>query len=343
MRMDELPLISIVLPTHNSAATLKPVLDSIVNLDYPKDKLELIIVDDSSDETKLILNDFKEKYNKLFYKLIVIEFDHRIGVSKARNLGIINASGRYVFFLDSDVVLKKDILQKFILIMENCKKCGAISALYIHRNPSFIEKINSCKFIGRFRRGQLATGAVLIPMDIINKIGLFNEKLGYPYTIYEDWEYQVRIEKSGFIVLTDGREPLLHLSKFNNDGQIDNKREIPSAHVIKSWLSYFSNKRAHALLEVLKNSPWRLKLEYFIYIILLFITLFLVLIKNIILAFDIWVIVLILFDLYYIFDFKFVKIKCAVILGTLTLLSRISRAIGLLKYILHELIIKIKS
>jgi glycosyltransferase involved in cell wall biosynthesis len=45
---DGWPLISVIIHTYNSAATIGPVLDSIENLDYPRDTLELVIVDGGS-------------------------------------------------------------------------------------------------------------------------------------------------------------------------------------------------------------------------------------------------------------------------------------------------------
>jgi len=101
-------------------------------------------------------------------------------------------------------------------------------------------------------------------------VGFFNERLGYPKTIYEDLEYVMRIRRGGYKVLIDGREPLLHFKPApSEEVLIRGSRSKSSMRLLKHLVSYFSLRKAFALHEVLKSSPIRYKLEYATYFLLL--------------------------------------------------------------------------
>ncbi|MDX9818626.1 MAG: glycosyltransferase [Desulfococcus multivorans] len=87
------PLISVIIPTHNRAWILRDAIDSVLS---QKDcTFELIVVDDgSTDDTPELLRSYGNR-------LTAIRQENR-GVSAARNLGIRNATGRFIAFLDSD-------------------------------------------------------------------------------------------------------------------------------------------------------------------------------------------------------------------------------------------------
>jgi glycosyltransferase involved in cell wall biosynthesis len=96
------PLISVILPTYNSALFLSPAVDSVLNQTFQD--FELIVVDDgSTDETENILKAYK---NSVRY----IKKDHA-GASAARNKGIAEARGEFIAFQDADDLWLPDKLQ----------------------------------------------------------------------------------------------------------------------------------------------------------------------------------------------------------------------------------------
>ncbi len=100
------PMVSVVIPTYNRAGFIKEAIDSVLAQTYSE--LELIVVDDGSiDETEKILLPYKNKIHLLKQE--------NKGVSAARNLGIAQAKGEWVAFLDSDDLWKKDKLAKQML------------------------------------------------------------------------------------------------------------------------------------------------------------------------------------------------------------------------------------
>ncbi len=96
------PLVSIIVPTKNSASTLKACLKSINSQSYSN--RELIVVDNNSiDETKSIAN----TYTQLVY-------DKGPERSAQRNYGARKAKGEYLLFIDSDMVLSRDVVSECV-------------------------------------------------------------------------------------------------------------------------------------------------------------------------------------------------------------------------------------
>lgn len=93
----ERPLLSVVIPVHNVAAYIDRNLQSITTQTYAH--LEVIIVDDGSqDQTGQIVDRWAEADKRLK----VIHLDRNHGISRARNVGLTHATGRYITFVDGD-------------------------------------------------------------------------------------------------------------------------------------------------------------------------------------------------------------------------------------------------
>lgn len=104
------PLFSIIIPEKNSEEYIFNTLNSISNQSYQN--FELLIIDDNSsqeDKSKVIIEDWKKQHNYIDTKLFQTEENSR-GPGGARNIGLDNAKGQYIVFLDSDDELKPDAL-----------------------------------------------------------------------------------------------------------------------------------------------------------------------------------------------------------------------------------------
>lgn len=98
--------VSVILPVYNSEEYLEKCLDDI--LTQTLNEIELICVDDGSVDSSLkILKDYAEKDNR-----IKVLHKENGGAASARNMGIDQASGEYLSFLDSDDLFEKDMLEK---------------------------------------------------------------------------------------------------------------------------------------------------------------------------------------------------------------------------------------
>lgn len=105
---DDLPKISIIIPTKNEKAVIRRCLNGFLNLTYPKTKMEILIVDgDSKDGTKEICLDFASRYPDL---IKIIEQAKPHGKPAALNIGLKNVSGEIVAIFDADSVPNSEAL-----------------------------------------------------------------------------------------------------------------------------------------------------------------------------------------------------------------------------------------
>ena len=149
--------ISVVIPVYNVETYLKRCLNSIVEQNFPKNKYEIICVDDgSTDSSPQILKEFKSKYENL--KLIFL--DKKAGTSKgpgeARNTGIEKSKGKYILFMDADDFIMPnalDILYNYaeannsdVVVFDFYKgKAGSIRP-NIHSFPNIAKKYGNNHF-----------------------------------------------------------------------------------------------------------------------------------------------------------------------------------------------------
>lgn len=101
---DGIPDISIVIPAYNLQDHIAACLESV--LDQTGFRREIILVDDgSSDQTGAIVQDYARRHDGIVYL-----YQQNGGSSVARNTGLANAQGRYVFFVDADDLLRPGVL-----------------------------------------------------------------------------------------------------------------------------------------------------------------------------------------------------------------------------------------
>lgn len=109
-------LVSIITPLYNSERFIEETIKSVKSQTYSN--WELILIDDCSIDSS---KDIIEKYKDYDKRIIYIKLDTNSGVSTARNVGIEKAKGRYIAFLDSDDIWKRNKLEEQIRFMSENK------------------------------------------------------------------------------------------------------------------------------------------------------------------------------------------------------------------------------
>lgn len=98
------PYLSVIVACYNVEDYIRRCLDSIANTTFPKDSLEVLMIDDeSTDKTKDIIDEYAEKYD--FFRAL-----HKTngGISTTRNYGMKHARGKYIAFVDGDDIVPED-------------------------------------------------------------------------------------------------------------------------------------------------------------------------------------------------------------------------------------------
>jgi glycosyltransferase involved in cell wall biosynthesis len=149
--------ISIVIPFYNVEAYISQCLDSVYNQDIPEDEYEVICVNDASpDNSREIVIEYQKKHSNLI--LIEHEVNRKLGA--ARNTGRAIAKGKYIWNVDSDDMIKPNILEKLInycenfdldILMFNFDHCYE-NKLKLNNSYPFIdsEVLNGIEFINQF-------------------------------------------------------------------------------------------------------------------------------------------------------------------------------------------------
>jgi len=197
--------LSIIVPTHNSQNTINHLLLSIINSQFNNfPQIELIVVDDgSTDKTISVLN---QALNQIKFKYKIYRMTKNAGPAKARNLGVEKAHGKYVLFLDSDVRLKPNSLQRAFNISRQAK-IKAFTGIwhYQQMTQNFFPQFKALRdwsywFIEREKYARyylFSTRIAGIEKKLFNKIGGFDQS--YPEPTVEDIELTYRIEKQAKI------------------------------------------------------------------------------------------------------------------------------------------------
>ena len=131
MNNNNLPFVSIIVVNYNGQHFLGECFASLENLDYPRDKFEVIIVDNAS-------TDGSVQYVRENYPLVnILQLDKNYGFCKPNNDGVKIASGEYVVFLNNDTAVTKEWLfelVKGVLSEEQIASCASKMLYYDRRN-----------------------------------------------------------------------------------------------------------------------------------------------------------------------------------------------------------------
>jgi glycosyltransferase involved in cell wall biosynthesis len=174
------PLVSIIVPTRNSSSTLEDCLRSIKEQSYKN--IEIIVVDNNSiDNTKKIAQKYTNKV-----------FNFGPERSAQTNYGVEQANGFFVYKVDSDFILEKEVVNECV----NKIKDG-FDDIIVHNSPdirvSWIAKVRKFE-VDMYKYDITYSSARFVKKEIYQKIGGFNEKI----TAGEDYDFQNKLNKYGF-------------------------------------------------------------------------------------------------------------------------------------------------
>lgn len=105
-------MVTIVMPIYNTGAYLKESIESILNQTYTN--FELICIDDNSNDVMTL--ELLAYYKNIDERIHMIHLQKNVGAAEARNIGLRNAKGEFIIFLDADDVFDADMIEK----MRNC-------------------------------------------------------------------------------------------------------------------------------------------------------------------------------------------------------------------------------
>ena len=151
-RFAELPRLTVQLPIFNEQFVVDRLLDAVCHLEYPKDQLDIQLLDDSTDETVAVAQGLVNHYAAQGFPVTYHHRDNREGF-KAGALaeGLKTAKGEFIAIFDADFVPPRDFLQRIIHHFTDLK-VGMVQTRWTHinRNYSFLTEVEAILLDGHF-------------------------------------------------------------------------------------------------------------------------------------------------------------------------------------------------
>jgi len=118
------PAVSLLIAAYNEEKHIREKIENSLSLDYPKEKLEIIVVSDgSTDKTDDIVREYKNR-NVILYRV-----EGRVGKTEARNRAVKVAKGEIIVFSDATTIYKKDVIRKLVRNFSD-SRVGLVSGRY---------------------------------------------------------------------------------------------------------------------------------------------------------------------------------------------------------------------
>lgn len=246
--------VSVVITTHNRVQLLKQAVASVLNQSYQN--LECIVVDDAS-------NDGTYEYMQSLYDERVISIripkSESHGGNYARNIGIKEASGDYIAFLDDDDFWLKTKLQKQVEKMESEEDVGLVYCgriIYVDNEFAFEQSPDSefCGDLGKkvFEKIFCTTSAIMVRKDILNRIGGFDENLAF----WQEYDLLIRVCQITKVAYAD-EALIVFRNNFKDKNRLSNKYEEWKQAVQQIYGKYYS-----IIKDLPNNTRKRMRLVY---------------------------------------------------------------------------------
>jgi len=213
----ELPLVTIQLPLFNELHVVDRLLDSVAAIDYPQDKIQIQILDDSTDETVEICRLGAERLRARGFDIQHIHRTDRTGYKAgALEHGTQFAKGEFLFILDADFVPNADVLQRTIHFFSD-ERIGLIQTRWGHINRTFniLTRIQAMFLDGHLELEQTARNRSGRFFTFNGTAGIWRKSCiadagGWEHdTLTEDMDLSYRAQLKGwrFIFLNDVETP----------------------------------------------------------------------------------------------------------------------------------------
>ncbi len=131
-------LVTVQLPIYNEKNVVNRLIDSVCVIDWPRDKLEILVLDDSTDETRGLIDAEIEKHRSRGVNIRALRRDSRIGYKAgALQNALPYTRGKYIAIIDADFVPPRDFLERTVAAMETDPKLGFVQARWDHINRGY--------------------------------------------------------------------------------------------------------------------------------------------------------------------------------------------------------------
>ena len=192
------PVVSLAVPAYNEEKGILKTLKSLSKLDYPHEKLEVLIVDDASkDGTVLLVKNFIKQYSGEISFTLFRQKENK-GKAAALNRALAKAKGKYFAVLDADSMVSPSCVRSMVPLFEG-KVAAVISTISVYQPRTLVEKIQRFEYImaSFMRRLMSAVGTLHTTPGVLSlyKTSVVRSLKGFDeHNLTEDYEIAMRLK-----------------------------------------------------------------------------------------------------------------------------------------------------
>jgi cellulose synthase/poly-beta-1,6-N-acetylglucosamine synthase-like glycosyltransferase len=212
-----LPRVTVQLPLFNEMYVAERLIEAVTSLDYPRELLEIQVLDDSTDDTQQIASAAVNKYFELGFDIVYHHRENRIGFKAgALEAGLKKSSGEYVLIFDADFVPRADCIRRMIDYFTD-ERVGMVQMRWSHINAdySLLTKVQGIMLDGHFIIEQVARNRCGGFFNFNGTAGMWRRETiewsgGWQHdTLAEDTDLSYRAQLMGwhFVYLADDDVP----------------------------------------------------------------------------------------------------------------------------------------
>ncbi len=207
LSLDPLPIVTVQLPIYNEKHVVERLIDTVAALDYPRDRLQIQVLDDSDDETTRLAQVRAALHRQRGVDIEVVRRPERHGFKAgALAYGLLHARGELIAVFDADFCPRSDFLRRTVPHLRADPALGMLQARWSHLNAdySLLTRVQALALDGHFVVEQTARNRAALPMHFNGTAGIWRRACiedsgGWQSdTVCEDLDLSYRAQLAGW-------------------------------------------------------------------------------------------------------------------------------------------------
>jgi len=201
---ENLPSVSVIIPAFNEEKHIKATLTALLETDYPKNLLDIIVVDNNSTDSTADIS------KTLVSQVVILEEGH---VGAVRNLGARLSNSEILVFLDADCIVDEGWISRGVNLLETDRSLVCGGSYKARNNANWVERLWLLENPEHPKiQADLLGGCIFIRAESFRSVGGFDEEM----TSGEDSDLSVRLRESGNIIKIVPELSVIHLGNPSN-------------------------------------------------------------------------------------------------------------------------------
>lgn len=247
----EKPLVSIIMPAYNAAAYISEAINSVIKQSYTNWEL-LVINDGSTDETEAIVLSYNDDRIKYYYQ-------SNLGVSAARNKGLMATKGDFFCFLDADDYLTPNSITSRVKLFQNNPEAGIVDGTVIvtTADRNHVLRIHKPSVSGRVVKHMafMSENVFCMPSAMIRKEKEIQYSFDETMTHSEDIWFLLYVHNQSKLEFTYVEEPILYYRRVGGTAMTN------LAGLGRGYIQFLRHVRENNILQRVELNQLRYKIR----------------------------------------------------------------------------------